>query len=98
MSSTFRSIVLQIACAVSLFFGSLMVGTSAQTPTNAPVATLHFPKNAKQTAGVSLTLDEVSRERGGRHGTKIAYRVTTSGFPSGKTYARTNQALSCPAA
>ena len=81
-----RSFGLRIACAVPLLLGSLSVTTRTdQILPGAPAATLHFVKSPKQTTGVSLTLDEVSREKG-RHGTMVKYRLTTSGFPTGKAY------------
>ncbi len=48
------------------------------------VSTLHSLRNAKQTPGTVVTLEEVKREPG-RHGTRVTYRIATSGFPRGKT-------------
>jgi len=61
---------------------SLLTG---QAPSAAVVTTLHATRSPKHTPGVELTLDEVKREPG-RHGTRITYRLNTSGFPRDKTY------------
>jgi hypothetical protein len=81
-----RSAGFRIASAVAILFVCLTVGARTQAPAGESVATLHFPKNPKQTVGVNMSLDEVSRTKGGRYGTKVEYQVTSSGFPSGKTY------------
>ena len=59
------------------------------------VSTLHSLRNAKQTPGTVVTLEEVKREPG-RHGTRVTYRTATSGFPRGKTLRLQVSSLATP--
>ncbi len=61
-----------------------LTGMTAQTPVDPVASTLHSRQSAKQTPGTVVTLEEVKREQG-RHGTRITYRIATSGFPRAET-------------
>jgi hypothetical protein len=58
---------------------------ASQIAPDVAVSTLHAPRNPKQTHGTDIRLDEVKREKG-RRGTKVTYRIKTSGFPRDKTF------------
>ena len=75
------------AMSVVIREGGVSTGNSLRLrlrPTRV-TSTLHFPRNAKQTPGTVITLDEMKREKG-RRGTRTTYRVSTSGFAPDKTY------------
>jgi hypothetical protein len=79
----------QLSCALAWLLAVTgadgpAVSTASQTPVHPVTLTLHSPRNPKQTLGTIVTLEEVKREQG-RRGTRVTYRIATSGFSPAKT-------------